>query len=293
MDLLACRQLLTVVETRSISEAAKILGLSRPALSRRLSALEHQMGLALLHRSTREVRPTAAGRRLVARVAPLFAELDTVEAEMAAERDEVVGRLTVSVPPPIANQIGALTTELQAKHPKLEVFVCAEVGMADLRTGEIEVALRAGPLTDADLICRYLTHRPVRAVASPAYLAGAAPLEQLDDLGAQRVLLNAGSDGVPTRRWPLLQGGWVEVSGRFSSNDQQAVLSACTGGGGVALLSEVSYGPALAGGELEIVLPELVGTSLTLHAVTARRTLQPARVRAFIDEAARWFSRSA
>nr|WP_269744753.1 LysR family transcriptional regulator [Plesiocystis pacifica] len=290
MDLLACRQLLEVVETRSISEAAKRLGVSRPALSRRLSALEQQLGLALLHRTTREVRPTAAGRRLVARVAPLFAELDAVKAELAAERDEVVGRLTVSVPPPIANEVGALVARLQDEHPKLEVALSADAMEADLRAGDIEVALRAGTLTDADLVCRYLTRRPVRAVASPAYLARAGALAGVDDLSARRLLLNAGRDGAPNRRWPLLSGGWVEVSGCLASNSQQAVLSACLRGGGVALLSEVSYGPPLARGELELVLPELVGASLTLHAVTAQRTLQPARVRAFIDAAARWFS---
>lgn len=293
MDLVACQLFVTTVDAGSITAAAATLGLSRPTLSRRLSALEEDLGLALLHRTTRSLTPTTTGLRLYQRLQPLLRELEGITEALQAERDGVVGRLVVSVPPAVADEVATLLVHLMQQHPLLETELRSEVQVTDLRDGEVEVALRAGLLDDPDLIQRLVSSRPVRAVATPAYLREHGTPQTAQDLGHHALLLGLHPDGSPRRAWPLLDGTRVLVSGRLQTADQTATLAACLAHGGIALLTEPTYAASLQAGLLELVLPEVVGTTIDLHAVFARRSLQPARVRAFVDAAATWLRRPA
>lgn len=289
MDLDLYRAFLITAQRGSITAAAAALGLSRPTLSRHLAALEARLGLALLHRSTRAVHPTPAGQRLAEQLAPLFAGLAAVEAGLREEREEVSGLLRVSAPPVVAPDLSRMLLQLQQQHPALSVELHADIGWAELRRDGVEVAVRAGRIKDTALIQRRLGTSEVSAVASPAYLARAGAPAGLADLDGHRLLLGHRPEGGPQRWWPLRDGGALPVNSRFSCNDQRALLEAALAHGGVALLSEVSSGPDLAEGRLSRVLPALIGTRLQLHAVYARRTLQPARVTAFVEALVRWF----
>ncbi|MCB9676302.1 MAG: LysR family transcriptional regulator [Alphaproteobacteria bacterium] len=291
MDLVACQMFVTTVDAGSITAAAARLGLSRPTLSRRLAALEDALGIALLHRTTRKLTPTPTGLRLYRRLQPLLREVDGVTEALHAERDGVVGRLVVSVPPAVADEVAVLLVHLMREHPHLETELRSEVGLTDLRDGEVEVALRAGRLDDPDLVQRRLGARPVRAVATPAYLREHGTPMAPEDLAVHALLLGLHPDGTPRTAWPLRDGRWLPVAGRLRTADQNATLAACLADGGIALLSEPTYASALDAGRLAFVLPDQVGTDIELHAVFARRTLQPARVRAFVDAAVAWFRR--
>ena len=289
MDLTLYQLFATTVQRGTVTAAAEALGLSRPTLSRRLSELEAQMGLALLHRSTRAVSPTPAGRRLYEQVSPLLEDLARVEAGLREERDGVSGTLRVSAPPVLAPALTRLLVELQAQHPALSVELLADTRWVELRSDGVEVAVRAGRITDPALIRRRLGSSDVSAVASPRYLARRGAPESLGALSQHRLLLNHGPEGEATRWWPLRDGGKIAVSGGFLCNDQPSILEAALAGAGIGLLSAMSFGPALAEGRLVRVLPDQLGTRLHLHAVLARRTMQPARVTAFVAALVRWF----
>lgn len=289
MDLVACQAFVTAVDHGSITAAADELGLSRPTVSRRLSALEEDLGLALLHRTTRQVRPTPAGQKLYDRVRPVLQALDAGVEELVAERDGIVGRLVVSVPLVLVDEAARLVLALTREHPGLQVDLHAENRLTDLRAGQVEVALRAGRLDDPELVQRRLVTRDVRAVASPAYLDHHGRPNHPDELAHHILLQGLHPDGRPRESWPLLDGGRVRVQGRFRTGDQRALREAALADGGIALLSEVGYADAVAGGRLEVVLPDHVGARLDLYVVLARRTLQPARVRAFVEAAVQHF----
>lgn len=280
----------TTVELGSITAAATALGLSRPTLSRRLAALEERLGLALLHRTTRRLAPTPAGRRLYDRMRPLLEEMRHVEAQLVEERDAVTGRLRVSAPPVLAPELARLLVGLRREHPGLEVDLVADIRWVDLRTDAIDVAVRAGRIRDRDLVQRRLATADVSAVASPGYLARRRAPAQVEELAAHALLRGHGPDGAPQSWWPLRNGERVAVSGGFTSNDQLALREAALADGGVALLSEVEGEAALADGRLVRVLPEVLGTPIRLHAVYARRRLQPARVRVFVEALVTWFA---
>ncbi|MCB9765665.1 MAG: LysR family transcriptional regulator [Alphaproteobacteria bacterium] len=289
MDLDLYRCLVTTVDHGSITAAAAALGLSRPTLSRRLSELEAHLGLALLHRTTRRVEPTPAGRRLVDQLRPVLQDLARIEQSALEERDEVSGVLRTSVPPVLAPDIVRLVVQLQQEHPRLEVELLADIRWAELRGDRVEVAVRAGRVGDPDLIRRRLGASEISAVAAPDYLARRGTPARVEDLADHRLLRVHGPEGTPMLWWPLRSGGRVPVSGAFSSNDQRALLEAALAGGGIALVSESSSAQALARGLLVRVLPDQIGVRLPLHAVYARRKLQPARVRVFVDGLVRWF----
>ncbi|MEZ4316168.1 MAG: LysR family transcriptional regulator [Myxococcota bacterium] len=289
MDLVACQLFVTTVDAGSITAAARQLGLSRPTLSRRLTALEAELGLALLHRTTRTLTPTPTGLGLYRQLQPLLREVEGVAEALRAERDGVVGRLVVSVPPAVADEVAALVVHLLGLHPGLEVELRSEVRVTDLRDSDVEVALRAGRLDDPDLIQRLVGSRLVRAVATPAYLRAHGTPRTPEELGQHALLIGLHPDGTPRTAWPLLDGTRVPVAGRLRTADQNATLAACLADGGIALLTEPTYGAPVRAGQLELVLPERVGATIELHAVFARRTLQPARVRAFVEAAAAWW----
>lgn len=283
MDLGEHQLFLTTVERGSITAAADELGISRPTLSRKLASLEQRLGLALLHRTTRRLSLTPAGRRLYEELRPLLDEVSRVEAAITEERDEVSGRLRVSAPPVLGPELGRVLLDLQRTHPRLAVELVTDIRWAELRSDGIDVAVRAGRIQDRDLVHRRLGSADVSALASPGYLARHGTPATVEELASHRLLRGHAADGSPQRSWPLRDGGRLSVDGDFVSNDQRVLLEAALADGGVALLSEVSGGEALADGRLERVLPAEIGAELFLHAVFARRTLQPARLKVFVD----------
>ncbi len=288
VDLNAYRAFVLAVEHGTITDAAARMHVSRPTLSRQLAALEERLGLALLHRTTRRVRPTPRGRRLYEELRPLVDDLDTIEAQLHEARREPVGWLRVSVPPLIASDVFPALDGLRLAHPKLSVELIADQRWADLHSDRIDVALRAGKVGDPSLVQRRLGVRDVYAVASPAYVQAHGLPESVEELREHAVLRGQDPRGDAKTSWPSWDGPRIPVDGRFVSNDQRVLLEAALRGSGIALISDVSAGHHVAEGRLQRVLPEVIGTALVLHAVFARRTLQPASVRVCIDALAKW-----
>lgn len=288
VDLDGYRAFVRTVEAGTITAAAQALGIARPTLSRQLAALEEQLGLALLARTTRSVTPTPAGRRLYAEAAAHVDAIAGIARRLRDERQTVSGRLRVSAPPVLGPAMARLLVELQAEHPALDVELSTDVRHVDLRAEGIDVAVRAGRVGDPELVQRRLGRSRVGAFASPGYLAGAGAPADLDALTEHTLLRGVDRAGRPQAWWPLYDGGRIAVDGRFCSDDQRALLDAALAGGGVALLSAVTAdGPTLRG-DLVPVLPVILGAPLDLYAVTTRRTLQPARIGAFVEAAVRW-----
>lgn len=287
MDLEAGRWFVAVVEGGSIAAAARTLDVSRPTLSRRLAAFEDELGIALLHRTAREVRPTAAGRRLVDGLRPLLTSADRLAASFAREREVVSGTLKVSCAPALAVEVAQILVVLQERHPELAVDLRSSPVRVDLRDGTFDIALRAGRLTDPDLVQRWLLRRSVGAWASPGYLEANGVPTSPGDLAGHRLLRSLAPDGRARPSWPLVDGGRVAVEGTFVSDDQVALREAAVNGAGIALLDARTAAGTSA---LVRVLEGQIGTELDLHAVFARRTLQPARVRAFLEAAVAAFT---
>lgn len=288
MDLNLYRAFVASVERKSITAAATDLGLSRPTLSRQLSALEEALGLALLLRTTRKVEPTPAGRTLYARVAPIVRELESAEAGLAEERDAVSGVLRVSVPPVVAAEIGAVLLTLRAQHPRLEIELLADERWANLRGDGVEIAVRAGRLADTQLVRRKLGAREIGAYASSAYLARRGRPTSIESLATHAILRGTDAHGAPQPSWPARGGGRIAIPAGFTCNDQRTLVAMVLDGRGIAVISDVSAAGPVAEGILEPVLPDRIGAELALYALSHARKKQPARVRVALEALERW-----
>lgn len=278
-----------VVKHGSITAAARDLGLPRPTLSRHLSKLEAELGIVLLHRTTRRVWVTAAGQHLFDRVGPLLEGIEATEEAVTSEAAEAIGVVRVSVLPVLAPHVAPVIAHLVRTHPRLQIEAVMNVRLVDLRSEGFDVAIWAGEPRDPELIVRTLSTGRVGLVATPAYLDEHGRPETLEDLADHTLLRGHDGTGRPRRYWPLFAGGKIEVGGPVVTNDAPLLRASVLTGLGIALLSDLSCGDALRDGRLERVLPDRVGRTATVRTITAQRHA-PTRVRVFLDAMATHFA---
>lgn len=288
MDLGTLRTFVLAVRRGSFAAAARDLGTAPSSVSRAVAGLEGELGVRLLHRSTRRLAPTEAGQAYFDRVEAVVDELDAARAAVVGPADQPTGRLRVTAP--VSWALCKLVPALPAfaeRYPALSVDLVLTDTVLDLLAERIDVALRLGVLADSSLVSRRVA--PIRyvACASPAYLARGRPAEpgELVDHGCL-VLALPGWERVWSFRRP---GGPVEavpVRGRVESTNVLALRDLAIGGLGVALVPDWTIGDALADGRLVDLFPdrEATGTRFdaAVWAVSPSRRHVPAKTRAFV-----------
>jgi len=279
-----------IVEAGSIRGAARDLGMSRATVHRHLEELEARMGLRLLHRTTRSLAPTRAGAELYRHARRIVADAQAATEAVRALDDHPRGLLRISVPPE-ANAMAPMLLAFAETYPDVQLEVDASSAHVDLRSAQVDVAIRAGRVRDADLMGRTLTRHHSRCVAARSYLEARGTPSTAADLADHDLLLAYDAGRTPQRTWPLLDGGTVRVQGRIASNDLMLLARAAAAGHGImlgpaSLLERVfsDDDPAIT------VLEDVVGTRSSVSLVwTDSEYLQP-KVRAFIDHVVAWFA---
>jgi DNA-binding transcriptional LysR family regulator len=280
-----------LVETGSLTSAARELGVPRATLSRRLARLEERLGVRLAFRTTRKVGLTDAGTAFYPSARDVLRSVDDATRAVMADEGPPRGPLRLSVPPITDPQFRGMLVDFVERYPLVDVEVIASTRHEDLVARGIDVALRAGSSLDPGLIARRLRSVAVFAVAAPAYLERAGPLTSAELLVEHVCLVGFGANDHPVTHWPLVSGGSVRVRGRIVCNDLLVLRDAATRGLGIALLAEVFCARDLASGALVRVLPDEIGTTSALSLVYPdRRLLKPA-TRAFVAHALAWMDR--
>jgi DNA-binding transcriptional LysR family regulator len=294
-DLPETSELLTfarVVETRSISRAARELGVPRPTVGRRLARLEERLGVRLIKRTTRTMALTDAGEQLYRRARAVLEAVRDASRSVQREDGAVRGLLRASIPPMQGMAFGAFIAEFSERYPDVRVELEASSRYVDLVAGGFDVAIRASTELAPGLIARPLAKSRLYAVAAPSYLQGAPAIKRSSDLAKHQCLSGFDRGEHPATHWPLLNGGRVAIEPRLVSNDLMILRDAMLSGLGIALLPEPSVRDDLAEGRCACVLPNAVGATATIAVVYADRELVPPAVRAFIDAVVRWFEQS-
>ena len=265
-----------VVEAGSFTAAAAALGLPKSSVSRAVSALEAQVGVRLLQRTTRKLRLTDAGSRYFQRVRGAMAGLEEATAEVANLGKEVRGTVRLSAPSDTtALSLVELIARFVQKYPGVSIEVSLTSRFVDLVEEGFDLALRgAGKLDDSALIARKIAPSELRLYAASSYLRRRGRPATFAELAAHDCVLYRPKEG--RNVWRLAgPSGFesVEVTGRVSADDMHFVQSAVAAGLGISLLP---YLPAL--GEVERVLPDyaLVGGGLYIVSPSSRH--EPARV---------------
>ena len=276
-----------VADAGSFSRAAVAAGLPKSTLSRRIAALEAQLGERLLLRTTRRLAVTDFGHGVLEHARQIAADVEAAAALAQHRQAEPSGRLRVSMPSDFGNVVlGQRLADFIARHPAIELELDLSPRRVDLVGENFDVALRMGDLPDdATLAARRLAVFSHGLYAAPAYLKrrGAPPEpEALMEHDALRLLDRRGE---PVR-WRLTRGesSWEGMPpGRATANAPELLLRLARAGAGITGIADHFAEPYVRSGELVAVLPDWQLPPAAAWAVFPGRRLMPARTRVFLD----------
>ena len=226
---------LRVLDLGSITAAAHSLDLSVAVASQRLKRLERELGVRLLHRTTRRLHPTPEGVALAERGRVLVEDLESLGAGLREAATEIAGTLRVTLSASFGRQhVSPLLPKFLARHPKLRLSVHLSDQVVDLVSEGFDLAIRIGAMEDSQLVARRIAANRRVLCASPDYLRRRGQLKVPRDLQDHECLLLFGSSGRQDV-WRLhdAQGKEmpVRVQGRFESNLGELLRDASDGSG--------------------------------------------------------------
>ena len=278
---------LRVLDLGSITAAAHSLDLSVAVASQRLKRLERELGVRLLHRTTRRLHPTPEGVALAERGRVLVEDLESLGAGLREAATEIAGTLRVTLSASFGRQhVSPLLPAFLARHPKLRLSVHLSDQVVDLVSEGFDLAIRIGAMEDSSLVARTIAANRRVLCASPDYLRRHGQPRLPQDLQDHDCLLLFGSAGRQDV-WRLhdAQGKEipVRVQGRFESNLGELLRDASVAGEGIAVHSLWHIAEDLRAGRLQVVLPDFPLATTAISAVMPQRRQVPPRVRAFVD----------
>lgn len=308
-----------VAQSRSFTRAALELGVETSTVSRRVAALERDLGLPLFSRTTRRVELTQAGSDYLAQCLPLVEAARVAHESVGRGAQEATGTLRLSCTPDFA--VIYLPPVLEAytrRHPQVNVELDLSPRAVDLHGEPIDAALRIGPLADSSLVARPVGWLARGVYASPAYLRLAGLPQRPSDLAHHMAVRlrggeaarqwrfgrrevahgNRGAGHVGAARRGAAEMGAagvaatdavaqeavaeevVTVSGRFAAGSVSMVRELVLRGAGVGLLDERLVAADVSAGHLQRVLQDWTIPPAPVHLLTVSRFV-PARVRLF------------
>lgn len=274
-----------VAEAESFAGGARRLGMSPPAVTRAVSALEERLGVRLLTRTTRIVRPTEAGLRYLEDARRIIAEIDEADEAAAGVNAEPRGRLAVTAPVLFGRMfvMPAIVEYLQ-RYPAVDVSALFLDRVVNLIEEGLDVGIRIGHLPDSSM--KAIKVGQVRSIvcASPSYLDVHGEPRMPGDL--RRHTLIAASGLSPTAEWKFFEKGKplsVRVQTRLTVTTNDAAIESAVAGFGLTRLLSYQVAPYLASGQLKVVLSDYEPPPLPIHVIHREGRQSAAKVRAFVD----------
>jgi len=278
---------LRVLDLGSISAAARSLDLSVAVASQRLQRLERDLGVRLLHRTTRRLHATPEGAILAEQGRALVDDLEALSSSLRQVGTGISGTLRLTTSSSFGRlYISPLLPEFMANHPGLKLSFTMTDNVLDLVSAGFDLAIRIGTLDDSTLVARRLASNRRLLCASPEYLRRHGTPRTPQDLAHHDCLVLVGSQGRQDV-WRLGDGAGgevpVRVSGRIEANSGELLSDAALAGFGIALHSTWHVCSHLRAGRLVQVLADYPVAESGIYAVMPQRRLVPPRVRAFVD----------
>jgi LysR family transcriptional activator of dmlA len=279
----------------SLAMTAKALHVAPSSITKRLAALEAELGLRLFQRTTRRVSPTAEGDVLCERAMRLLAAFDELEAELRERQAEPAGPVRLAATFGFGRLwVGPALADFRHRYPKVAVDLQLTERLPDLAVEGYDGAIwlwNAPGERAAEWVSRRLAANQRVLVAAPAYLrAHGTPRtpQALADHNCLVVRENSSGTERHFDHWRLQRGKETQVlhmpaRGSMSSNSGELVRDWCLSGQGIMLRSLWDIGPQLASGELVRVLPDHAMTDADIHWLAPYRAQTPRRIRLLVD----------
>lgn len=278
-----------LMQCGSLAATAQELGVTPPAVSRRLAALERRLGVRLANRTTRSLAATPEGERYLEQARRILDDIGELERELAGSRSEPQGLLRVNASFGFGRRrIAPLVSDFVCRYPKVEIQLQLTDRMPPLTDAAFDVSIRFGRPPDSRLHARRLLTNHRVPCAAPAYLDAHAPIETPKDL-ARHACIVVRENEAAWGSWQLFavddekRRETVKVGGPLASNDGETAVRWALAGHGVLLRSLWDVGPELAAGRLRRVLPGWQSAPADVYALYPERMHLSAKVRAFVD----------
>lgn len=275
-----------VVKAGGFAAAARDLGLSRSAVNKLVLHLENELGVQLLHRSTRRVSPTETGLAFYDRCMAILSDLAEAEQAVMQLQEEPKGALRVNAPMSFGTlHLAPALPDFLLQYPDVQVQLTLSDRFIDPIAEGFDVTVRiAQPQPTASLVEQVLMPAPRLLCAAPAYLAKyGMPTHptalhhhsclHYGHLATDNQWTLTGPDGAHT----------VSIQGVLCSNNGEVLRDAAIQGLGITLLPTFIAGQALSQGQLHIVLPDYQATALTILALYPANRHLSAKIRLFVQ----------
>ncbi|MQA23210.1 LysR family transcriptional regulator [Rugamonas rivuli] len=277
-----------VADCKSFTQAAEQLDLPKPTVTNAVQAIEQQLGVRLLQRTTRKVSLTVEGAQYLERCTALLNDLENLNGLFAGDGRLLSGAVRVDLPERLAHLyvIPALPDFFQ-RHPQIQVRLGSNDRFVDLVGEGIDCAVRGGTLRDSTLVARRIDAMEQINVASPAYLARHGRPQTLDDLRQHTAVNFFSSQSGRDLDWEYVDADGIArtlpMRSQVSVSGTEAYLAACLAGLGLIQMPRRGLGTLLATGQLEEVLPAWRPAPLPLSIIYAHNRHLSPRVRVFVD----------
>jgi DNA-binding transcriptional LysR family regulator len=284
------RIFVTTLRKGSLSAAARSLSLSPATISRRISALEEELGVQLVDRTSRKLKVTEAGQAFLERAEVVLEAM--AEAEQAARNSKQLpeGRLRVHSRTQIGLRVIApLLPRFARDYPDIQVEIELSEHAVNLVEQDFDVDIRTGVSNDSSFVIKRLVSSDEVLVASPSFVKAHPRIRHPNDLPQVKCLTYRREREATNWKYIDEQGQQQELAihGVLTSNNGELLRLAAMGGMGIALLSEPTVRSCIQDGSLVRLLPDyrfaVRGFSNGIYAVFRQSSTLPLKVRAFVD----------
>lgn len=283
----------------SLSAAARDLGITTPAVSKRLAQMESRIGMPLVNRTTRRMRLTPEGEVYLSHARRILGEIEDMQALLGESKATPIGLLRVNATLGFGrSHIAPLISKFAKKFPQVEVQLQLSVNPPPLTDDAFDVCVRFGAPPDTRIIARRIAPNRRLLCASPDYLAAHGNPRTPHDLARHNCIgIRQGEEAygvwrLTSRRGRSPQTETVKIRGSLTTNDGEIAVNWALDGHGIVMRAEWDIARHLKSGRLVQVLPGYDTPDADIYAVYPQRHQLAARVRAFVDFLADAFPRS-
>ncbi len=276
-----------VVETGSISEASRFFDVQPSSISRQLSALEQELGVRLLNKTTRNIGLTEAGRKYYDYSMRIVAEFDQAKRAVNDLQENPQGKLKISMTVGFGESIiMPLIAEFMTLYPNIELELELTERVVDLVEENIDIAIRSGRLPDSSMIAKHLLYNDFLLCASPQYLDDNKTPQQPEDLTDYRCIRYSYSRW---KEWYLMgeDKQKLVINNSISVNSVNGQKQLVLNHTGVALMPLWAVKAELKSGSLVQVMPQYTFSPYeeisATYAIYLKRELISPKTRVFLD----------
>jgi DNA-binding transcriptional LysR family regulator len=284
--LAAMKTFVRIVEAGSLTGAADLLDTSLPTVVRTLAALERDLGVSLLRRTTRSIHLTDEGAQYLERCRGILVAVEEAEETLSSAGSEMQGKLTVSASVLFGRRyVAAILNRFLQRHPGVTADLLLLDRLVNLVEEGVDVAVRIGRLQDSSMVAVPVGRMRRVVCASEQYLRRYGMPQVPNDIRKHRCVRHVGL--APRSEWRFRVGNravTIPISGVINCNEIDSALTACTQGVGLGSFLSYMVAPYRKAGRLQYVLEEFETEPVPVQVVYAPSKLVSTKVRAFVDD---------